>query len=174
MLKTEVLLARALGERLDASVVQVAAAIEHAALDSGLLAASASALPTAAACSVFEPDILPSEVQPAEASVGGLVVDELREDAAVRAENDEARPLGRAGDLPADAAMAAHARLALREDAHARLPDLPADLLVAVADSLALVGLGRAHLADLGSGLADHLLVDSLDDDLRRASGRRT
>src|SRR5262249_22579028 len=40
--------------------------------------------------------------------------------------------------------------------------------LALVADALALVGLGRAHLADLGRGLADELLVDPADDDLRR------
>src|SRR5262249_34721266 len=45
---------------------------------------------------------------------------------------------------------------------------LPADVLALVADALALVGLGRSHLADLGGRLADHLLVRSLDEDLRR------
>src|SRR6476620_4600019 len=48
------------------------------------------------------------------------------------------------------------------------LADLSPHVLALVADPLALVGLGRAHLADLGGRLADHLLVRSLDDDLRR------
>src|SRR4249920_2161195 len=49
------------------------------------------------------------------------------------------------------------------------LADLPPHVLVAVANSLALVRLGWAHLADLSGCLADHLLVDPLDDDLRRS-----
>src|SRR5262245_52953704 len=48
------------------------------------------------------------------------------------------------------------------------LADFPADVLALVADALALVRLGRPHLADLGSSLAHHLLVRSLDEDLRR------
>src|SRR5438270_13537071 len=48
------------------------------------------------------------------------------------------------------------------------LAHLPAHVLALVADALALVRLGRANLADLGRGLADHLLVGSLDDDLCR------
>src|SRR5262249_5160497 len=50
------------------------------------------------------------------------VVDELREDPAVRAEDREARPLRRALDLPAHAAVAALARLAGGQGAHARFP----------------------------------------------------
>src|SRR4029079_9946628 len=50
------------------------------------------------------------------------VVHELREDAAVRAEDHEARPLGAAGDLAAHAAMTALARLACGEAAHALFP----------------------------------------------------
>src|SRR3954447_9465674 len=48
------------------------------------------------------------------------------------------------------------------------LTDLSSDVLALVADALALVRLGRANLADLGRGLADDLLVDAADDDLRR------
>src|SRR6266545_2080250 len=47
------------------------------------------------------------------------------------------------------------------------LPHLAADVLALVTDALALVRLGRAHLANLGRDLADLLLVDALDDDLR-------
>src|SRR5262249_41186366 len=48
------------------------------------------------------------------------------------------------------------------------LPHLTANVLALVADALALVGLGRAHLADLSRDLADLLLVDALNGDLRR------
>src|SRR5581483_5697405 len=48
------------------------------------------------------------------------------------------------------------------------LPDLAADVLSLVANPLALVGLGRPHAPDLGRSLTDRLLVDPLDDDLRR------
>src|SRR5215471_11240949 len=48
------------------------------------------------------------------------------------------------------------------------LAHLSADVLALVADALTLVRLGRAHLADLGGRLPDHLLVGSLDEDLRR------
>src|SRR3954452_4366271 len=48
------------------------------------------------------------------------------------------------------------------------LTDLSPDVLALVADALALVRLRRANLADLGRGLADDLLVDAADDDLRR------
>src|SRR5436190_1323411 len=47
------------------------------------------------------------------------------------------------------------------------LPHLAAHVLALVADALALVRLGGAHLADLRRGLADLLLVDALDHDLR-------
>ena len=51
------------------------------------------------------------------------VVDELRDDAAVRARDDEARPLGRADDLAAHAAVAALARFADGQSRHyARFP----------------------------------------------------
>src|SRR2546430_6040005 len=42
------------------------------------------------------------------------------------------------------------------------------DVLALIADALALVRLARAHLPHLGRDLADLLLVDTLDDDLRR------
>src|SRR5215831_7158172 len=48
------------------------------------------------------------------------------------------------------------------------LADLSANVLALVADALALVRLGWTHLADLRSRLTDHLLVGSLDEDLRR------
>src|SRR6476619_776583 len=48
------------------------------------------------------------------------------------------------------------------------LSDLALHVLVGVADALALVRLGRPPLADLRRGLADALLGDPADDDLRR------
>src|SRR5215203_342877 len=50
----------------------------------------------------------------------------------------------------------------------AGLAGLASDVLVAVAHALALVGLGLAQLADVGGHLADELLVDALDRDVRR------
>ena len=67
------------------------------------------------------------EADPARAGerAAGRVVDELREDAPVRAEDDEARALGRAADLAADAPVAARAGLGLGEGRHqARFPTL--------------------------------------------------
>ena len=90
-------LARAIGERLDAAVVEVAAAVEDArSRRRPSSPAAASSLPTSAACSVFEPlKVFLSSPWPAAASVLPLdVVHELRGDAAVRAEDDETRPLG--------------------------------------------------------------------------------
>ena len=90
-------------------------------------AAAASSLPTSAACSVFVPlKLFASARWLAEASVLPVeVVDELRLDAAVRAEDDQARPLGRAGDLAADAPVAALACLADGQRRHqARFPTL--------------------------------------------------
>src|SRR4051812_35710575 len=54
--------------------------------------------------------------------VAGEVVDELGVDAAVGAEHRDARALGGADDLRPHAAAALEARLALRDDGHARLP----------------------------------------------------
>src|ERR671924_608486 len=48
------------------------------------------------------------------------------------------------------------------------LPDLPPDVLALVADALALVGLGRPDAPHLGCDLSHLLLVDALDEDLRR------
>jgi hypothetical protein len=85
-------------------------------------AASASDLPTAFAWSVFEPDVGDALPARRRQRASRLVVDQLRADTPVRAEHDQARPLRGARDLAAHAAMAAHTRLALREDAHARFP----------------------------------------------------
>ncbi len=72
-------------------------------------AAVASCLPTSFACAVFVPlKLLGRPFDDAEASVLPVeIVDELRVDADVRAEDGEARPLGRPRHLAAHAAAAA-------------------------------------------------------------------
>ena len=88
------------------------------------LALAARRLPTSAAWALLAPlKLLGRLIQVAEASVlPARVVDELRRDAAVGAEYDQARPLGRAGDLLAHAPVTADASFACSESAHARLP----------------------------------------------------
>ena len=49
-----------------------------------------------------------------------------------------------------------------------RLSDLAADDFALVLDALGLVRVGLAQLADVGRDLADLLLVDALDRELRR------
>ena len=118
------------------------------------------------------------------------VVDDLRVDVLRAAEHAEARALGRAGDLLADAELAAlpaddlhaHGRSSLsREEAAlgaarcepcklllaalARLARLLAHALAAVAHALAAVGLRRAEAADLRGGLPDELLVGAVQDE---------
>src|SRR5262249_27262799 len=114
---------RGVRRRLGASVVEIAAAVEHGAVDVGVLGLLRQQLADLARlrCLVALERL---DLQPA----GGRnraavrVVDELRDDAAIRARDDQARPLGRAGDLPADPAMPAQARFTNRECRHARFP----------------------------------------------------
>ena len=117
-------LARAVGERLDASVVQVAAAVEDDASMPAFFAAAASCLPTSAACSVLLPlnDFFSASQRAAASVLPRQVVDELGLDALVRAEHDEARPLGGAGDLAAHAPVAAQACLRVTVRGYARFP----------------------------------------------------
>src|SRR3954464_10148680 len=116
-------LADALGEGLDAAVVLVAAAVEHRALDAGGLRALGEQLPGLGR--------LLARLERAQVGLGpvdgrqraaGLVVDELGEDAAVGAEHADARPLGGAVDLRADAAAALEPARRCVADRHARLP----------------------------------------------------
>src|SRR6476659_4161867 len=102
MSELESSLARGLGQRLDASVVQVAAPVEDAGVDSGLLRIGGQRLADRAGLIGLRP-LERALREPARGGERppGLVVDELREDASVRAEDDEARPLGRPGDLAA-------------------------------------------------------------------------
>ena len=114
----------------------------------------------------------------ADASVvAGRVVDDLRVDLLVAAEHGQARALGRAGDLLADAQLAPRASFELWPLVHLHLehlqlrrsryrssplpPALPAftELLAGVAHALALVGLRRPERTDARCGLAEHHLV---------------
>src|SRR5947208_13295208 len=103
-------LARALGERLDASVVQVTAAVEDDRLDPGLLGSGGELLPDLLRLLALV------ALEALEGGPGGAgerpaarVVDELREDAAVRAKHREARTLARARNLASGAAVAPQA-----------------------------------------------------------------
>ena len=97
----------------------------------------------------------------------GVVVDDLGDDVAVRAEHGQPRTLGGAGDVLADPAVAADAAVlrfcfACRSSSLlAGLAGLAADTFAGVAHALALVGLGLAQRADVGGDLADQLLVDA-------------
>ena len=126
-------LTRGLCEGLDASVVQVAAAVEHDGLDAGLLRGLGDRLADLGCLIrlVALERLLQAEPARAGERAAGLVVDQLGEDSLVRAEDGEARPLGRARDLAANPAMTALARLACGDECSCALPDLPADDLVA-------------------------------------------
>ena len=102
-----------------------------------------------------------------------VVVDQLREHAAVGAKDRQARALGAAAHLRPDAAAAAQpAAVAWSgRPRQARLPTLRRDVLARVADALALVGLRRPGAADPRGDLADELLVDAPDHDLRSGCG---
>ena len=107
------------------------------------------------------------------------VVDDLGHDVAVGARHDQARTLRRTGDVLADPDVAtldgsALVRVALGDlytvchGLLTRLSDLAADDFALVLDALGLVRVGLAQLADVGRNLADLLLVDALDGELRR------
>jgi hypothetical protein len=107
-------------------VVEVAAAVENDGLDVGLLRRLGEQLAhLGRLLGLVALERLP-ELKPAR---GGErlpveVVDELRRNPAVRAEDDEARALGCAGDLLPDALVAPPAELVLdeRRGHQARLP----------------------------------------------------
>src|SRR5919201_4475825 len=114
--------AHAVGERLHLSVVAVAAAVEHGRLDARRLGALGQLLARLAG--------LLDRLEAAQVRLGprhgrqraaGHVVDELGVDAAIGAKHRDARALGGADDLRANAAAALEPRLWLRDDAHARL-----------------------------------------------------
>src|SRR5262249_28335952 len=97
-----------------ATVEQVAAAIEHGAIDAGLLRGGGKGLPHFCGLRGLVAVAALADIEPRRGCerAAGVVVDELGEDAAVRAEHDQTRPLGRAADLAAHAPVATQACLA--------------------------------------------------------------
>src|SRR3954468_8071644 len=164
-------LAGALGDRRDAAVEAISAPVEDAGLHPGGLGALGEQLPGALGL------LHRAELAELILGPGGrgdraarVVVDQLREDAAVRPVHGQARALRAAADAGADAPAAAQSLLWLGENSHGLgpLPDLAGDVLAGVAHAPALVGLRRPRLADARGGLADQLLVDPADHDLGR------
>src|SRR5579884_3554130 len=111
------------GEGLDASVVLVAAAVEHGAVDARRLRPLGDQLADAAR--LVHPAQGPQlRLGPARGRerAAGVVVDQLREDPARGAEHRDPRALGAAADLGADPAAALQAPRRLGQHGHARLP----------------------------------------------------
>src|SRR6266511_1824707 len=121
--KLEASFACRIGQRLDAAVVEIAAAVEDHRLDSGLLRVLGQELADAGRLGGLRA-LGALQVQPAGGREGLAleVVDELRLDATVGAEHDQAGTLGGAEDLGAYAAVATIACVADGERAHARFP----------------------------------------------------
>src|SRR5204863_7372449 len=115
---------RALGERLDATVIQIAAAVEHDALHAQLLRRVGELLAHLGRllCLVAFERFRQADPRGGGKRLARVVVDELGEDAAVRAEDRQARTLRVAADLAAHAAMPALTQLANGDLAHARFP----------------------------------------------------
>src|SRR3954447_1669301 len=122
-LEDKAALAGALSEGLHPAVVLVAAAIEHGGVDAGGLGARREQLARLVG--------LLHRLERAQIGRGpldrrdratGVVVDELGEHAPVGAEHRDARTLGRAVHLRADATAAAEAARGGRQNGHARLP----------------------------------------------------
>ena len=176
--------ASGVGERRDAAVVVVATAVEDHGLDAGGLGTLGDQLADLRAVGLLV------AVDGAHIGLDGRrrgqrVAGRGRRsscdvDVTRGAVDDQARTLGRAGDLLAQAEVTAGLRQATRRrDVLAernalrrswfavwlisltRLSDLAADLLTLVADALALVRVGATQTTDVGRDLADLLLVDA-------------
>src|SRR6185312_12001432 len=173
----------AVGNRCNAAVVPVAAAVEDHSLNTSSLGTLghelADALCLGGLVAVEGPQI---------GFHGGsgrhgdalAVIDNLDKDVACGAVNHQARTDRGTGDALADAQMAAAAccglglrgPLLINADRHGlltSLSDLAADLFAGVANALALVGVRLTQLADVGSNFADLLLVDAGDGELGSA-----
>src|SRR4051794_19995367 len=113
------------GQSLHAAVVLVAAAVENARFDAGFLRSLREPF-TSAPGLLHRLQVTQVGLDPAHRSdrAAAVVVDQLREQAPVRAEDRKAGPLGGAPDAAADpaAALIAPCALALQHLAHARLP----------------------------------------------------
>src|SRR3954452_11069134 len=125
--ETQAALAGALGEGLDAAVVLVSAAVEDRGFDAGRLGALGQRL--AGLLRLVERlEGAQVALRPADGGqrAAGVVVDELGEHAPVGAEHGDARAVGRAAHLGADAAAALEAPRGCGGDAHALFPTLRA------------------------------------------------
>src|SRR5918992_5291601 len=122
-LEPQAALAGALGEGLHTAVVLVAAAVEHRGLDPGGLGALGEQLagPLGLLHRLERAQVGLDPVDRGERAAG-VVVDELGEDAAVGAEDADARPLGAAVHLGADAAAALEPLRGGVGGRHARFP----------------------------------------------------
>src|SRR5215212_7554131 len=122
-LEDQAALAGTLGEGPHAAVIAVSAAVEDRGLDAGGLRALAEQLARALGL-LHAGQRLELGLRPVDGRQRAprRVVDELREDAAVGAEDGDPRPLGGAGDLGADAAAALEPLGRAGGDGHARLP----------------------------------------------------
>src|SRR5579885_2448013 len=111
-------------QRLHPAVVEVAAPVEDDLLDAVLPGGRREQLADLGRLLRLVARERLRQVEPRGGRDGaaGVVVDELREDAAVRAEDDETRPLRAAADLAAHAAVAAQTRLAHGQARHASRP----------------------------------------------------
>src|SRR3954451_14291483 len=123
VLNGQAALAGALGQGLDTAVVLVAATVEDRALHAGGLRALGEQLPGLVGL-LHRLEAAQVGLRPVDGRerAARVVVDELGEDPAVGAEHGDARPLGGAGDLGADATAALEAPLGGGDEAHARLP----------------------------------------------------
>src|SRR5215203_4950714 len=122
-LEVQAALAGALGQGLDTAVVLVAAAVEHDGLDAGgLRALGQQGAGLAGLLHRLERPQVGLRPVDGGQRAAGVVVDELGEDAPVRAEDADARALGGAVHLRADAAAALEAPRGGVRDGHARLP----------------------------------------------------
>src|SRR5918999_513938 len=112
--------ARAVGERLHAAVVEVAAAIEHNRLDPGLLRGLGEQLPDLRGLVGLRAleRLLESEMARGGEGPPLDIVHELGLDAPIRAKDDEARTLGGADDVPPDPAVSASPRFSRRKNRH--------------------------------------------------------
>src|SRR4249919_737324 len=120
-------LAGAFGDRRDASVEAVAAAVEHARLYAGGLGALGEQLPGALGL-LHRAELAQVGLGPGNRgeSAAGVVVDQLDEHAAVRSVDRQARALGAAADPGPHAPAAAQPLLWLGENHQALFPTLRA------------------------------------------------
>src|ERR687887_832814 len=139
------------GQRLDAAVVEVAAAVEDGGVDTGLLRPLRAQLADFGRLRGLVALEL-AQMEPARSGKRAAleVVHELRLDPAVRAEHDQTRPFGGAENLRPHPLVSTLARLPDRENAHAgrssRHTGRPA-----ISDGRASAHVGKAAMASNAS-----------------------